>query len=102
MGGVKVGGKTYKLAIKYYDDVSTPARGAQLVERLINHDGIKFMLGPYSSGMTKAVLPITEKYRSEESRGGNESVNPWRFSWLPYNKKNKLSNIEENTIIYTK
>ena len=63
MGGVKVGGKTYKLAIQYYDDESTPARGAQLVERLINQDGIKFMLGPYSSGMTKAVLPITEKYR---------------------------------------
>ncbi len=26
MGGVKVGGKTYKLAIAYYDDESTPAR----------------------------------------------------------------------------
>ena len=33
-GGVKVGGKSYKLAIKYYDDESTPARGAQLAERL--------------------------------------------------------------------
>ena len=34
MGGVKVGGKTYQLEIKYYDDESTPARGAQLAERL--------------------------------------------------------------------
>ncbi|MEE8224748.1 MAG: ABC transporter substrate-binding protein, partial [candidate division NC10 bacterium] len=48
MGGVKVGGKTYKIDIKYYDDESTPARGAQLAERLIVQDGIKFMLGPYS------------------------------------------------------
>ena len=39
MGGVKVGGKTYKLAVKYYDDESTPARGAQLAERLIQQDG---------------------------------------------------------------
>lgn len=62
-GGVKVGNKIYKLAVKYYDDESTPARGAQLVERLISQDGIKFVLGPYSSGLTKAIAPITEKYR---------------------------------------
>src|SRR6266851_5532527 len=63
MGGVKVGGKTYKLKVVYYDDESTPARGAQLAERLIAQDGVKFMLGPYSSGLTKAIAPVTEKYR---------------------------------------
>ncbi len=62
-GGVKVGDKTYQLEIIYYDDESTPARGAQLVERLIRQDGVKFMLGPYSSGLTKAVAPITEKFK---------------------------------------
>src|SRR5262245_35563977 len=62
-GGIKIGGKCYHLTIKYYDDESTPARAAQLVERLINQDNIKFVLGPYSSPMTKAVLPITEKYQ---------------------------------------
>ena len=62
MGGVKVGGKSYKLAVTYYDDESTPARGAQLAERLINQDGIKYVLGPYSSGLTKAIAPVTEKY----------------------------------------
>lgn len=62
-GGVKVGGKAYKLEVKYYDDESTPARGAQLVERLIQQDGVKYMLGPYSSGMTKAIAPVTEKYK---------------------------------------
>ena len=45
-GGVKVGGKSYKLAVKYYDDESTPARGAQLAERLIQQDGVEYMLGP--------------------------------------------------------
>ena len=54
-GGVKVGGKSYKLTVKYYDDESTPARGAQLAERLIQQDGVDYMLGPYSSGMTKAI-----------------------------------------------
>ena len=63
MGGVKVGGKTYKLAVKYYDDESTPARGAQLTERLIQQDGIQFVLGAYSSALTKAMAPVTEKYK---------------------------------------
>ena len=58
MGGVKVGGKAYRLAIKYYDDESTSARGAQLVERLITQDGIKFVLGPYSSGLTLSLIHI--------------------------------------------
>ena len=55
MGGVTVDGKSYQLDIVYYDDESTPARGAQLAERLINQDGVQFMLGPYSSGLTKAI-----------------------------------------------
>ncbi|MEK9724098.1 MAG: amino acid ABC transporter substrate-binding protein, partial [Rhodospirillaceae bacterium] len=42
---------------------STPARTAQLLERLIKQDGVKYMLGPYSSATTKAALPITEKYK---------------------------------------
>jgi branched-chain amino acid transport system substrate-binding protein len=62
-GGVKVGGKTYKLAIKYYDDESAANRATQLAERLIQQDGIEFMLGPYSTGMTKAVAPVTEKFK---------------------------------------
>lgn len=63
MGGVNVGGKAYKLKVVYYDDESSSARGAQLVERLINQDGVKFVLGPYSSGLTKAIAPVTEKYK---------------------------------------
>ncbi len=63
MGGVKVGGKSYKLKIQYYDDESTPARTAQLLERLIEQDGVKFILGPYSSATTIAAAPVTEKYK---------------------------------------
>src|SRR5918992_5861325 len=33
---IKINGKSYKLKIIYYDDESTPARAAQLAERLIN------------------------------------------------------------------
>jgi len=69
MGGVKIAGKSYKLKVLYYDDESTPARGAQLAERLINQDGVKFVLGAYSSGLTKAMAPITEKYKVPHVEG---------------------------------
>jgi branched-chain amino acid transport system substrate-binding protein len=62
-GGVKVGNKHYDLKVIYYDDESTSARGAQLAERLISQDHVNFVLGPYSSALTKAIAPITEKYK---------------------------------------
>ncbi|HET6599952.1 MAG TPA: amino acid ABC transporter substrate-binding protein, partial [Burkholderiaceae bacterium] len=62
-GGIKVGDKSYKLKVTYYDDESSSARSAQLVERLINQDKVDFVLGPYGSALTKAIAPITEKYK---------------------------------------
>ncbi|MEO8304443.1 MAG: amino acid ABC transporter substrate-binding protein [Betaproteobacteria bacterium] len=62
-GGIKVGDKTYKVAIKYYDDASTAATSVQLYEKLINEDGIKLLLGPYSSGVTFAASAVAEKYQ---------------------------------------
>ncbi|WP_454764783.1 amino acid ABC transporter substrate-binding protein [Cupriavidus campinensis] len=75
LGGVKVGGKAYQLKILFYDDESTSARGAQLAERLINQDGVKFVLGPYSSGLTKAIAPVTEKYRIPMVEGNGADRN---------------------------
>ena len=62
-GGVDIGGKPHKLEIRYYDDESTPARAIELVERLIQDDEIKYILGPYSSGLTKAIMPIVERHK---------------------------------------
>ena len=75
-GGIKVGDKSYKVKVVYYDDESTPARGAQLAERLIQQDGVKYMLGPYSSGLTKAMAPVTEKYNIPmvEANGASTSL----------------------------
>jgi branched-chain amino acid transport system substrate-binding protein len=61
-GGVKVGGKTYKLDVKYYDDESNSAKAAALAQRLIEQDGVQYMLGPYGSGLTIAIAPVTEKF----------------------------------------
>ena len=83
-GGVKVGGKSYKLKVVYYDDESTPARGAQLAERLIKQDGVKYMLGPYSSGLTKAVAPVTDKYKIPmvEAEGASRSLFTQGYRYL--------------------
>ncbi len=83
-GGVKVGDQMCKLAVKYYDDESTPARGSELAERLIKQDGVKFMLGPYSSGLTKAIAPVTEKYKVPmvEANGASRSLFTKGYKYL--------------------
>ncbi len=84
MGGVKVGGKSYKFKIKYYDDESNSGRAAQLAERLIKQDRIKYMLGPYSSGLTKAIAPITEanKIPMVEANGASRSLFTKGYKYL--------------------
>ena len=83
-GGVTVDGKSYQLEVKYYDDESTPARGAQLAERLIQQDGVEYMLGPYSSGMTKAIAPVSEKFGVPmvEAEGASRSLFTQGYKYL--------------------
>src|SRR5512138_3574683 len=75
-GGVKVGGKAYKLALKAYDDESKSERTAQLFEKLVNEDKVQFLLGPYGSGPTGTAAPIAEKYKLPmiEANGAAESI----------------------------
>ena len=75
-GGVKIDGKCYNFKVIYYDDESKGDRGATLAERLISQDKVQYMLGPYSSGMTKAIAPVTEKYQIPmvEAEGASRSL----------------------------
>tara|TARA_B100001996_G_scaffold376787_1_gene358488 strand:+ start:238 stop:1473 length:1236 start_codon:yes stop_codon:yes gene_type:complete len=84
MGGVKVGGKSYKFDIIYYDDESDSSRAAQLAERLIKQDGVEFMLGPYSSGLTKAIAPVTEENQIPmvEANGASRSLFTKGYKYL--------------------
>ncbi len=76
MGGIKVGGKTYKVALKYYDDETKPERSAQLFEKLINEDKVNLLLGPYGSSPTGTAAPIVERYKIPmvEANGSAESI----------------------------
>jgi branched-chain amino acid transport system substrate-binding protein len=62
-GGISVGGKKYKVEIKYYDDESNAQRATTLVERLIVEDKVNFVAGPYGSGTTFPASSVAEKYR---------------------------------------
>jgi branched-chain amino acid transport system substrate-binding protein len=76
MGGIKVGGKTYQVALKYYDDETKPERSAQLFEKLINEDKVNLLLGPYGSSPTGTAAPIAERYKIPmvEANGSAESI----------------------------
>ena len=76
MGGIKVGGKTYKVELKYYDDETKPERTAQLIEKLINEDKVNLVLGPYGSSPTGTAAPICERYKIPmvEANGAAEAI----------------------------
>jgi branched-chain amino acid transport system substrate-binding protein len=61
-GGIKVGGKDYKIKFVSYDDESQNGRVQQLYSRLITQDKAQFLFSPYSSGLTATAAIISEQY----------------------------------------
>ena len=54
-GGVKVGKDSYKFRVISYDDKANPTEGTNAVRKLIDRDGVKYILGFCCSGPTSAV-----------------------------------------------
>jgi branched-chain amino acid transport system substrate-binding protein len=61
-GGIRAGGKTYKIEIVYTDYASNTPRAVQAAERMITEDKVNFLFAPFGSGATKAASAISEKY----------------------------------------
>ena len=72
-GGVTVGGKTYKLALKILDNQSDTNLGVQLYGQLITRDKVTFLLGPYSSQDAISDSAMSEKYEIPMVQGGGAS-----------------------------
>src|SRR5512146_1157483 len=87
-GGIKVGDKTYKVKIKYYDDGSSAQKSAQLTKQLITSDKVNFMLGPYGSAATLTDEVIAQQYQMPmvEGNGAAQAIfaknNPYIFGVL--------------------
>jgi branched-chain amino acid transport system substrate-binding protein len=60
-GGVRVGGRRYRIALVERDDESTPVLTSQLTERLINEEHVRYLLGPYGSAETLAGAAVAER-----------------------------------------
>jgi len=75
-GGIKVGNERYKVELIMYDDEGDPDTAARLTEKLITEDKVDFLLGPYSSSLTKSASAIAEKYDKImiEGNGASESL----------------------------
>lgn len=54
-GGIEVGGDAYMLNVIAYDDKANPTEASNSVRKLIDRDGVKFILGFCCSGATGAV-----------------------------------------------
>ncbi len=75
-GGIVVGGKRYKVEIKYYDDESKQDKSAELAKKLINEDKVNFLLGPYGTSGTSSAAAVAEQNEIPmvEGNGAAESI----------------------------
>ena len=83
-GGIKVGGKTYKVDIEYADDETNAQTSAKLVEKFINVDHVNFILGPYGSAPSFASAAVTERYKIPmvEGNGSSEKIFSQGFKYI--------------------
>lgn len=59
-GGIEVGDDTYMLNVIAYDDKANPTEASNAVRKLLDRDGVKFILGFCCSGATGAVASFIE------------------------------------------
>lgn len=60
-GGIKAGATTYKLKVVTSDDKANPTEATNSVRKLIDRDGVKYLLGFCCSGSTSAVASFIAK-----------------------------------------
>ena len=67
-----------KVQVIIYDDKSDPQTAKFLYEDLILSNKVDLVLGPYSSGITEAILPVTEKYGYPVLASGASADSLWQ------------------------
>lgn len=59
-GGLKVGGKAYKLTPVVFDDQYNAAQAKTAADRLVNQEKVRFIFGPVGSPGALGSLPVTQ------------------------------------------
>lgn len=83
-GGIKAGGKTYKVEIVYVDYASNTPRAVQSAERLITGEKVNFLFSPFGSGAAKAASTVSERYEipTIASTASSEQVYDQGYKYL--------------------
>jgi branched-chain amino acid transport system substrate-binding protein len=63
-GGIRLGASGERLPVQlvFYDDASTGERCSAGIERLIVHDRVDVLLGPYASGLARRAVVVAQRY----------------------------------------
>ena len=72
-GGVKIDGKSHKLALKLYDNQSDVSLSVRQYTELVSQDKANFLLGPFASNFALADSAVAEKYQVPMVQGGGAS-----------------------------
>ena len=72
-GGVKVGGKTYKLALDILDNQSDVNLSVRQYVQLLTSSKVNFLLGPFASNFALNDSSVAEKYKVPMVQGGGAS-----------------------------
>ncbi len=73
-GGIIVGGKSYQVSIKSYDDTSNGDTSKQLTTKLITSDHVNFLFGPYGTTPTLADETVAAQYKIPMVEGNGASA----------------------------
>ncbi|MFH1647662.1 MAG: amino acid ABC transporter substrate-binding protein [Chloroflexota bacterium] len=63
-GGIKLGGKMLPIKLVFADDKSQPTDAAASMERLINLEKVKIILGSNTTPINEAAATVAEKYKA--------------------------------------
>jgi branched-chain amino acid transport system substrate-binding protein len=83
LGGVKIGGTTYKLELQLFDDASDPQRAVTLIQRQLD-SGTDFFLGSFSSAIVLPTAALTERARRPmvQAGGGADQIFTRHFRYM--------------------
>lgn len=93
-GGLTIGGTRWKPRLIMYDDQYTAAGGRTAVDRLVNLEGVKYIIGPVGSPSALAVVPVTTAAKVIVLSDGYAPEILRNDSRSPYNFRAMNSNVE--------
>jgi branched-chain amino acid transport system substrate-binding protein len=83
-GGLQVGDQKVPVTLKLLDDTTDQATAVNLAERLVNRDGVDFLLGTYSTSLVEAQSTVAEQNQIPYVNGGGAATSIYTrgYKWI--------------------